>query len=327
MKYIQEYLKRNFGSILADTVGGFVLGGPVGAIAGAATGIGTDALQNQQMNNQAALGQQQVANQEQLMQYNEQQQLQYWKDTGAPNQVRQLEAAGLNPALMYAKGGTGGMTMPGAPSASMGIPPQASGAQNMATTAQLAETAADVKLKNAQAENISAQTPQEAPLMQANIDNLAAGTQNKQAETTLNDIKSQTQRLLNSITGETIDDQIAQIKSTASTIEQTAQQAVRNNWMDQQTMNDKLSIVHGTMIGTFLQNAQTQAQTTNTKQNTQNSIQQVAQAWAGLKINQQNANTQESQMKIQQFVQDQSQGNKTIIDSLTKIISSLIIAL
>ena len=121
----------------------------IGALGqGLATGLTGMALQGglnqmQQSQNQALL-QQQTQAQEQIMDYGYQKQMDFWNATNYPAQVQQLEKAGLNPALLYAKGGPGGQT--GSPVTGAGgsqTQPQGMGIQ-AAQTGQLLQAQIDI---------------------------------------------------------------------------------------------------------------------------------------------------------------------------------------
>lgn len=98
------------GKIITDMlqgVGSQIIGGGMGMILG---GI-NDERQRQQ---QEALQRIQIKGQKEMTDYNMAKQLQMWHDTGYGAQRKQMEEAGLNPALMYGMGGGGGQTAGGA---------------------------------------------------------------------------------------------------------------------------------------------------------------------------------------------------------------------
>ena len=277
-----------------NQVGGALTGG-ISTLAGMAL---QPLIGQQQQNQQQALINQQLNANEALSAYNYQQQYDLWQKTNYPAQVQQLQQAGLNPALLYAKGGPGGTTGTPTTGAGMGIAPGQAPGQTAQQILAAQETAADIKLKNAQAENIAAKTPQEADLMTSTINSINQGINNQKAQEILTDAQAQTQRLTNSLQGETLDDQIATIRALSGQIQNEMQRAVRNNYMDQATMNDKIKTIQGAMIGQFLQNNLTQSQTSANKEQIQQMQNQIMQGWKQLDINKQNANTQEAQHKL-----------------------------
>lgn len=307
----------------------------LGSIVGEGMGLLFSGVNNDiQANQQQRLTDIQTKANEDLSAFNFNQQLQLWNETNYPAQVQQLEKAGLNPALLYHGAGAGGTT--GSPSggAGMGIAQGTSPTQIAQLALQSQEAQADINLKNAQANNLNAQTPQEAGLMQAQIASITQGVSNQQAQQALTQAQTITQNLNNQVQGQTIDDSIASIRAAATQVQQTAQQAVRNNWMDQQTMNDKLQTIHGIMLGQYIDNALKQAQTKNIGSDAalkQEQITQItnkiAQDWQQIGINQQNANTQEGQLKLQQLLRDVPDSKGIIFNGALKLLQSLTFAL
>lgn len=309
----------DFGTDLLNQVGGAIEGGIGGVI-----GLPLQAIGNaMQRGQQAAFTQQQVAAQKDLNKYNMGLNLDYWNATNAEAQVDHLKKAGLNPALMYAKGGPGGTTGNAGGSVGMGI-----AAPNQTIAAQeAANTAADINLKNAQADKLKAETPatgQTQDLIAANIASINQGINNAKAQEILTDAQTQTQRLQNSITGETIDDQIATIRATAGKIQNEMQQAARNNWMDQQTVKDRIDLIHATMLGQFIKNNLDKTTTTLNETQKNAIIQKVMQDWKTIGINQQNANTNEGHLKIQQLIKDIPDSKGIILQGLTRLIPNII---
>jgi len=68
------------------------------------------AADNRQYEQQGRLMEQQITGNEQLADYSTMKQKEIWDYTNFENQVKHLEQAGLNPGLLYAKGGPGGTT-------------------------------------------------------------------------------------------------------------------------------------------------------------------------------------------------------------------------
>ena len=61
-----------------------------------------------QLRQQEKLNQQSLAFNQKLYDYQNSKQLEFWQKTNYPAQVEQLKKAGLNPALLYGSGGSGG---------------------------------------------------------------------------------------------------------------------------------------------------------------------------------------------------------------------------
>lgn len=149
-------------------------GGAIGnALTGGGMGLVTNALGGLFGGNgpsQGQLMQQQQEYQKELMglqaQYNKDQaayssQLakDMWDYTNYRNQVKQLKAAGLNPALLYGAAGGGGASASGAgQAAGVGLPQ----APNMAMGLELENLKADIALKRAEAAKTAAETAKTA---------------------------------------------------------------------------------------------------------------------------------------------------------------------
>jgi hypothetical protein len=125
-------------------------------------GIGLNQMGNQQQYaQQQALMQQQFMNQQALNLQGQQIAQQNWDYTNYENQVRHMEAAGLNVGLMYGMGGGGGSTMGSGSggSASSGNAPQNTMPQIMGLMQDAALKAAQTELTEAQANKIKSETP------------------------------------------------------------------------------------------------------------------------------------------------------------------------
>lgn len=310
----------DFGTDLMNQVGGAASGGIAGAV-GSVMGLPGKLLSNWiQGNQQEKFLQQQEAMNEKFANFSMGLQKGMWDYTNLENQVKHANAAGLNPALLYAKGGQGGSTGTTPAPAGMGI--ASPGNENTATIAAQ-QAAADIDLKKAQAENLRAQTPQTADLMQAQIASINQGINNQKAQEALTDAQTLTQKIQNSIQGETIDDQIATIRATSGQIENELQRAVRNNWIDKETMKDKIATIHGIMLSTFINN---QLQKTNIQVNQQTlftNMKRLSNEYIQLGINQQNADTETAKQRLQEYLHDVPDSNQNITNGLLKLIPSL----
>lgn len=92
---------------------GFNASGWAGAALGAISMLTQRKREERAMNNQKDLMGLQMQNQKQLDKYGQQLQLETWEKTNYPAQMEMIKEAGLNPALLYGMGGTGGATTGG----------------------------------------------------------------------------------------------------------------------------------------------------------------------------------------------------------------------
>ena len=149
------------------------------------TGMGIAELTHgQQLRHQKDFQDQQIAGQHQMALNNEAISYDMWKKTNYSAQVDELEKAGLNPGLLYAKGGPGGTTaISGSNSVAGGNAPNASANMGMAL-----QQASQLRLLNAQADNLEADTANKrsaAEVNKANLPKIAADITNTQTDTEL----------------------------------------------------------------------------------------------------------------------------------------------
>lgn len=208
---------------LAMTAGAGIagsLGNQAGYGIGEITGY-NDALRKDQLEQQQALTNMQASANMGLMKESYKQQKNLWDETNAEAQIEHLKAAGLNPALMYAKGGSGGST--GGGSASVGGGQASSETERqMANNAQtgmglqLMKMQSEIDLNKATANKLNTEadvqgnegrTKLTAETNVANatvneinnkIDNLKADTELKGEETKLNKLQQNATTISNS---------------------------------------------------------------------------------------------------------------------------------
>nr|DAW90906.1 MAG TPA: hypothetical protein [Microviridae sp.] len=118
---------------------------------------------NQSYNEEQAQYRQAAINKEQAK-YNQGLAMEYWDYTNWENQVDHLKKAGLNPALMYAKGGTGGQTG-GGQAQGVGLSPsnqETVKAQQMGMALQLAQLKSQIEVNESIAKKNTAEAEKTA---------------------------------------------------------------------------------------------------------------------------------------------------------------------
>lgn len=160
-----------------------------------------------------------------------------WNYTGYENQKKQMEAAGLNPALMYGSGGGGGQsTNGGNMSAPNTIQPMA-----VQVALQAEQQKAQIELTKAQTNNIKAQTMKTASTEMANsaldivsklISNKAGVVNTRKAEEEINNIK---------LTNEQINENVTKLKNENKILE-------FENWLNDIKKNAAHVLDNGTRI-------------------------------------------------------------------------------
>lgn len=156
--------------------------------AGQAVGAGMGMLlgnwnDKRQLRQQERLQELQIKGQKEMGDYNYRRQKQMWEETSYKAQKEQMEKAGLNPALMYGMGGGGGQStgtpsgnVAGAQAPSGGGEPQGMAGMGMQMVQAAQLTQAQIKLLEAQANNLNTDTTKKAGVDTANVQ---ADTENK----------------------------------------------------------------------------------------------------------------------------------------------------
>ena len=135
--------------------------GTIMGVIGAASALQSGS--NQSYNEEQAQLRQAQINKEQAK-YSQRLAMEYWNYTNWENQVDHLKKAGLNPALMYAKGGTGGQTG-GGQAQGIGLSPsnqEAVKAQQIGMALQLAQLKSQIEVNESVAKKNTAEAKKTA---------------------------------------------------------------------------------------------------------------------------------------------------------------------
>lgn len=141
---------------------------------------------------------QQLRGQQKSLEQSNAAQYDLWKKTGAVGQMEQLGKAGLNPGLIYGMGGAGGATT-GTPGQAPTAGAQGGGGMDIAGAAQ-------IRLLNAQAKKLEAETAElgtRGKLQEGQTARIAPETAKLTAETKKINLDSEMQRILNDIKEDT----------------------------------------------------------------------------------------------------------------------------
>lgn len=251
-----------------------LIGGTLGEIFG-----GLD--DRRQVSQQHRLTDIQLDAQKNMMDYGYQKQMDMWNATNYPAQMQQLEKAGLNPGLMYAKGGPGGVT--GTPSGSVtgGTAQQNPGeiVQAMGIANQNTLLESQRKLVEAQARETNVRADKESgvdtQLGQTQIASLTQGIQNQKAQQALTqaqtDLTGAAKALTQAQTGlagaqtglvttqgklaaGTLDKAIEKFGADTQTSIANAKLAMNEAKISDQTIQAKITILKQQAIGEGLEN-------------------------------------------------------------------------
>lgn len=262
-------------------------------------GLGLDAIggavQQARTKNLMAL---QMRNQMELNKQGQELQLETWEKTNFPAQIKMLKEAGLNPSLMYAKGGSGGVTgSQGGGSASMGAAPQRQH-MNIADIMSMKQIESATEANKAQARKTNA----EAKLIEeggggkqaAETAAQQAQAGKAEAETKLIEVNKRIAEIEESNKQSQID---AGLKHTAELIRQ-----LRNeNLITEETSQAKIKLAQEEAVGATLDNELTSSKIRLTDQERQNLKTTIVQKWSELSIEREGVKLKDKEVQINKF--------------------------
>lgn len=228
--------KPNATNILGMVGAGINAVGAVGNI----LGIGQKRQDARQLEQQRKLNQDQLEKQAQLAENQRQIQMRMWEDTNYAAQVKQMEKAGLNPALMYGQGGGGGTTA-GAGSAGSISGGQAANAaatqsantQSQGMAMQNAMMMAQMKVMESQADKNKAEADATRGYK---AEQATAGTQEAISRTEINKLEAE-------LRGKSLEEQLQIIEYTREKLLGERDEAWAKGNIAQATQVDRIKLV------------------------------------------------------------------------------------
>lgn len=279
------------------------------------------------------LGGSQVSRQKELMDYQNKMQLDLWNKTNYPAQVKKLKEAGLNPALLYGKGGGGGATVgAGMPSTGQTPPTMSNGGimelmqfklQQQLTESEVKKNEADANLSNTRANKESG----------VDTDNTIADTEVKKAEAAIKRTQAEIQ-------GRTVNEQINIIGSTMQKIAIDVRMNNSQLWEQENSAANRVKQGYAEMLGSFIENRLKEQNITESKERVNKMAADILQGWSKLGIeekrvmyegmnwetNQFRAQTEKERVELEKFIKNVPDSDKLGYDTMKSIISILLMA-
>lgn len=271
-----------------------IAGGVLGLVTGGIQARNNRRAQKEAMDYQAEL------NRSQAM-FNREQQLQLWKDTNYKAQVEQARKAGLNPAMLYSNGGSGGTTA-AAEAGGVGLPNMQEknyGIEGIMAGIQLENAKNQAKLIEAQARNLNAEAEnkemdnvtksrfgQEADIVEAS-NRLSQAIQRGTVlfESTFKESREKGEPYNKTYYMQTLENEIDKLNLEPSRMEEEIENLKRNNEINEATKQDVIDIMKYKAINENLDNYLKQANISLTREQERKVWHDIWQGWtnAGLK--------------------------------------------
>lgn len=240
-----------------------------------------------QVRQQEKLQQLQIKGQKEMGIFNREQALQYWNETGAEAQRKQLEKAGLNVGLMYGSGGGGGgSTMNPAGSVSGAAAPTGGGEVGMGIQAGMAQAQMELMKAQTNKTNVEAtkmagadteKTISETGVNVQTLENLKQGVKTDAAKESLTRMQSRTEDMKATVAEATGAEAITQISWDAQRAIAEARSAQAKGIVDQTTTNEAVSIIQSEAKNGILDSMLKDAQLGEIKQKVENLKAQIRQ--------------------------------------------------
>ena len=264
------YLMQALGIGLATQAGGAAIGAGLGLLT-TYLGNGMQLSQNQQLLNQ------QTAYNENLSNYNLGLQEKLWNDTNYPAQVQQMNDAGINPAMMFAKGmSAGGTTMANTVATSQPAVQQnpALNIESMMSAGQRAAAQAAMTNKTV-----------------ADISNVNANTQLQSDQ----DVVVKNQQVITKAEAEikdsTIQDSVQIVRASLQSIINDNVISVAKGYVDKLTADTRVAQAKQDLLNAGVQNILMNSQIGLTNAEKQETLAAINQRWKEISISKQNADT------------------------------------
>jgi hypothetical protein len=224
-----------------------------------------------QYNREIEMMRQQLANQQLLNKQGQELQMKTWLDTNYPSQIEMLKSAGMNPSLLYGKGGSGGVT--GSASgghAAMGQAVQAAPAHIPYIDAiQIQKVQSEIELNKSIALKNKAETgyaTAQTAESTAKLGEITANIQNKEAQTELFKIDEQLKKLDYQVANETTDEKIKKAEIEVKSANEQLTKLTTETKITTETYRESIQIIQQRALESVLNNIFIRSETDKNRQ-------------------------------------------------------------
>lgn len=277
-------------------------GNAVGGIMGLAFG----SIENQrQLKQQERMNQMDWEQHQRFSEFNREQQMKLWRDTNYSAQMAELKKAGLNPALLYGKGGGAG----GTTAAAVG----GSGSHSASARNDIMNgMGLQLGLQAAQIENIKANTNK------TNVEAAkTAGVDTTEAWQRIGimQVEQDIAEMEKEVKGRTIEDAIDIITAEAGKATFETLRTQRFNQIEQATVESTITQIQARAVGALLDNALTKANIKVAEEQVKKLAADIAQGWKSL-------DQKDTQLIIDKWVEENKANNPSIGDVFGKLFNN-----
>ena len=271
---------------------------------GLLTMMGQRKREERAMQNQQKLMGLQFSNQMKLNEQGQRLQMDTWEKTNYPAQMKMLKDAGLNPGLLYAKGGSGGVTgSQGGGSASGGNAPAPQQMPNM-DIGNSVRTATEILLAKAQARKTNAEAnvieTYGGKQAETTIAKMIAETANEETKNKLMNIESDIQEI------EKANRQYRITAEVSNIIERTNQLRISNE-LTQEQFDSIVEETRQKAIGAALENTLTESKIKLTNAERQDIFTTLHQKWVDLGLKDRGLTQEQQKIAIDKLEQEVKQ--------------------
>ena len=312
----------------------------IGAIIGAGIGLAGSILGREQQNeDQREMMELQAKLNQQQAQYNQGLAKDMWNYTSYPNQVRNMEAAGLNPALLYGMGGQGGSAAGAGQANGVGL----SDAKGMQTGIaiqgmglELANLASQIELNKSQAEKNKAEAEKTAGVdtqaQQATMENLIAQTANEKIKKGLIYADTRFKDAMEEFTRGKVDEVSWNVKNLIKSLEmadRNIQATDLDNELKSRTMESNVKQAEETLKNTMADTLVKFSQGKLNKVQADAIAEQVKQGWSsiGIQMAEKEQGWQQLEQNAQKIMNDLKLGEKGLDIQQQNVIKDYILGL
>ncbi|AXH76211.1 MAG: DNA pilot protein [Microviridae sp.] len=265
---------------------------------GATDVIGNQIQAGQQYRRQKKLMDIQQQNQMELNKQGQQIQLETWKETNYPAQMEMLKKAGLNPSLMYAKGGTPGTTGgQGGGSAASGNA-QSAAPMEISNIMNMRAQQAQIKLTEAQAEKTKVETEKiggvDTTKAESEIGKIIAETQNEQ-------IKGELMKVQTAVETIKMNNEQNVIEANLRKIAEETNKLRLENKITQETTDSIIKEAAANAIGSVLSNELTKSNTKLSQEQIEKIRTELYNDWTRIQQTTKGLEQKDKEIAIQKF--------------------------